>query len=208
MFSPRGARAGHAGVESMQSAQDKIQCRPGRTRGPAPSCGNPRGLTPCPPRAPGPISVIQAPWRRSIRRQTWKHGGYRSGHPGNRAVREDRRPAEELTAARTAAPDGRHNAAAQRRRAGDPGDDADDPRIHVRGAVAPPRPCASAALVPSSPVTTSDCARPPNSSVRSHANWPRTQHCGPTMYGQWTPHRSNAAVPGSARKADTGRTRP
>ena len=37
--------------------------------------------------------------------------------------------------------------------------------------------------------------RPPNS-VRSHASWPRTRHCGPTMYGWWTPHRSNAAVPG------------
>ncbi len=38
--------------------------------------------------------------------------------------------------------------------------------------------------------------KPPNSSVRSHASWPQTRHCGPTMYGWWTPHRSNAAVPG------------
>jgi hypothetical protein len=29
---------------------------------------------------------------------------------------------------------------------------------------------------PSSPATTSDCARAPNSSVMSHANWPQTRH--------------------------------
>ena len=52
--------------------------------------------------------------------------------------------AEELAADRTAASASRQNAAAQRCRAGDPGDDAGDPRIHVRGPDRSPQPAAAA----------------------------------------------------------------
>jgi len=91
-----------------------------------------------------PISVIRALALPRPTSDPGRHDGHRSGHPGNRAVREDRWPDQGVTAAGTVASEIGHSAAAQRCRAGDPGDDAGDAGIHVRGPVAAPRSCPSA----------------------------------------------------------------
>jgi len=72
----------------------------------------------------------------------------RPGHPRYRTVRDNRRPAEGIAAARAVPAGGRHRPEAERRRAGHPGRDAGLTRVHLRGPLAPARPRSPAAPVP------------------------------------------------------------
>ena len=210
MFSPRSARAGHAGVSRCnrrRTGQDPGPARPD----PGPRSFLPRSARPdCLP-AESAGTHLRDPGPHGVPPSDVRPGGMVDTDLDILAtalfVKIDDL-LKSFAATGTVASDGGDNAAAQRCRAGDPGDDAGDARIHVRGPVAPPRPCPSAAPVPrtcpSSPATTSDCARPPNC-VRQVTRDTGHGHarCGPTTSGWWTPPRSNAAAPGRRSSAPT-----
>lgn len=91
--------------------------------------------------------------------------GYRKSCQGcieeyaDSALCEDRRSAEGFAAACPAAASREYRAAAQRRGAGDVGNDAGDTRLHLRGQVAAARPHPPAAPVPLRPARKGEAER-------------------------------------------------